>query len=125
MGMRFLNPPPPTGRAPDPSPLSIPLEEHEAGHERLLRIRDGLHDLEAGRGSVERVREDIQSYVWLLRFQIEKEDTCLFVLADQILDSETEARLLHQAQELERLSTTFEAPAEMILRLKHAFSESL
>ncbi|UOF01527.1 hypothetical protein [Bdellovibrio reynosensis] len=68
----------------DNNPLNIPMEEHRLGHELSQAIqflythpssdlyKDFLVPLE-------------QEYVRLLKLHIEKEDTCLFILAERIL----------------------------------------
>lgn len=69
----------------DNSPLNIPMEEHRLGHELACAIqflythpssnlyKDFLAPLE-------------REYVRLLKLHIEKEDTCLFILAERILE---------------------------------------
>lgn len=79
------------------SPLGIPLMEHHMLHARLDEIREILcrpHEDPVERRKLHRLTLE---YEQLLRRHIEKEDTCLFVLANQILDAETQASLLQIA----------------------------
>lgn len=87
---------------PQHHPLSIPLEEHMAGHLALLRVRMDLDSYALDSRNRSSLMMSIWEYTHLLRIHIEKEDTCLFVLADQILSEAEQRDLLEKALRIER-----------------------
>lgn len=84
------------------SVLSIPLEEHEASHFAFAKICEAASLDEGTPGRNEALLSWITSYVALMRPHIEKEETCLFVMADRLLDDAIQDRLLMKAAEIDR-----------------------
>jgi hemerythrin-like domain-containing protein len=84
------------------SVLSIPLEEHDASHFAFAKVCEAASLDEGAPGRSEALLSWIASYVSLMRPHIEKEETCLFVMADRLLDDATQDRLLARACEIER-----------------------
>ena len=77
------------------SPLSIPVEEHIAGH-LALELLGELQD--------DRVlANSISHYLHLMDLHIRKEDECLFVLADNYLSPEIQNKLLDRALEINKV----------------------
>lgn len=68
----------------DQNPLNIPMHEHRLGHELASAIR---YLMGPSRSAVQVAL--LESFCWeynsLLKLHIEKEETCLFVLAEKIL----------------------------------------
>lgn len=88
--------------APLSCALSIPLEDHEAGHFALMRITLELDLYESGVSHEDTLAAYILDYTRLMRHHIEKEDTCLFEMADQVLSEETQLKLLSDAYAINR-----------------------
>ncbi len=72
-------------------PIAVMLAEHEEGRGYLRRIAGGGPE----------VGEAIRNYVSLLRAHIDKENHVLFLIADQVLDSETQKALLRAFEQVE------------------------
>lgn len=98
-------PPPPatashTQTQMEASSLGIPLTEHRILHASLNEILNLSQIAEPSELDGTRLRRLVRivfEYEHMLRRHIEKEDTCLFVLADQILSDEEQAALLAHA----------------------------
>jgi hemerythrin-like domain-containing protein len=82
--------------------VSILLSEHMAGREAVRAIADNLPDVDDSEAARKVVAENLGLYAFLLRLHINKEDTVLFPLADEVL-SDQEAELL--ADEFARVET--------------------
>ncbi len=73
--------------------ISILLSEHEAGREAVRGVLDNLPRADEDEAARAAVGENLKVYAMLLRFHINKEDTVLFPLADELL-SDQEAELM-------------------------------
>jgi hemerythrin-like domain-containing protein len=74
-------------------PLGVMLEEHEAGRALVRAMADG-----DARATAKAIRE----YVALLRAHIDKENTVLFPLAEQLLSDEEQRTLMHAFEAVEQ-----------------------
>ena len=78
--------------------VSVLLSEHDAGREAVRGIVENLPNAADDEAARAAVAENLKLYAFLLRLHINKEDTVLFPLADQLLSD----------QEMEILSEDFE-----------------
>lgn len=76
-------------------PIGCMLKEHEEGRSLVRMIADNLEAAAGGdRAAVGAVHQAAGNYVELLRQHIQKEDTILFVVADQTLGAEQKRLML-------------------------------
>lgn len=76
-------------------PTGVMLDEHEIGRAYVRAMQSAIDAAAAGAvEAVESFREHAAAYVALLREHIQKEDHCLFSMADQLLSEEDQANLL-------------------------------
>ncbi len=76
-------------------PIGCMLKEHEEGRSLVRMIADHLEAATGGdRTAVGAVRQAAANYIELLRQHIQKEDTVLFVVADQTLGPEEKKSML-------------------------------
>jgi hemerythrin-like domain-containing protein len=103
--------------------VSILLSEHMAGREAVRAIADNLPRVDEDADARKAVAENLGLYAFLLRLHINKEDTVLFPLADEVL-SDQEAELL--AQEFARVEEeeTGEGVHERYHHLAHELAEA-
>jgi hemerythrin-like domain-containing protein len=75
-------------------PIGVMLNEHEQGRRRVRAMGDELDAADGGDAiSAERVLEQGQQFLELLRAHIAKEDNVLFNMADQLVGGDDLARL--------------------------------
>jgi hemerythrin-like domain-containing protein len=75
------------------SPLMIPIEEHRGGHIAIQwadQILDGAID-------IANLQFILARFDWMMRLHIEKEDTCLFVVANHLLEPKIQDPLTERA----------------------------
>jgi hemerythrin-like domain-containing protein len=86
-------------------PIGVMLDEHEQGRTHLRGLIAAVEDYLAGKpGSLRRFAAHARVYVNLLREHIDKEDHCLFPMADRLLtdaDQEALRTAFDQAEETE------------------------
>lgn len=88
-----------TGLFEKNSPLTIPIEEHEAGHQALQMILTEISALQSNRPvDPDRLYVLVRSYLTLMEFHIRKEEQCLFIGVDEQLSETRQRELLKQAQ---------------------------
>ncbi|MGE0708835.1 MAG: hemerythrin domain-containing protein [Planctomycetota bacterium] len=76
-------------------PVGCMLREHDEGRALIADMSDALADLEAGDGGrAAALASAALGYTHLLRLHIQKEDTVLFPLAEQLLGEELKLELL-------------------------------
>ena len=76
-------------------PTGVMLDEHERGRAHVRAMAETIERAAAGDGeAVTRFAAHAHGYVGLLRRHIEKEDHCLFAMADRTLSEEDQQRLL-------------------------------
>jgi len=73
--------------------VSVLLSEHDAGRECVRAIADNLPRANEDEAARNAVAENLGLYAFLLRLHINKEDTVLFPLADEVL-SDQEAEIM-------------------------------
>ena len=113
------------GLSPDEGPTYVMRVEHTQGR-RHIEAMDGLID-EASRGdaaALGRFANHARAYVVLLREHIEKEDHCLFPMADQVLSEEDSRRLMVEFQQAEQ-AVGGEAGSGRLLALADSLFEQL
>jgi hemerythrin-like domain-containing protein len=93
--------------------LSVPLTEHQAGHITLSEIERSVKQEDL---STFKVMHFGETYLKFMRLHIEKEENCLFKIADQILlDNPDDGELIEkaliedkrQAGEIKKVKDTF------------------
>lgn len=84
------------GYSPHEGPTAVMRMEHEQGRALIRRMEQAVEA--AGEGFVEAAR----GYVDLLRAHIQKEDHCLFPMADQALTPEDRDTLLQRFEHVEQ-----------------------
>ncbi|NSW76983.1 MAG: hemerythrin domain-containing protein [Candidatus Atribacteria bacterium] len=83
-------------------PIGVMLKEHEEGRSHIREIASSLKEYQKGnREAAKTVVDRMKAYVDLLRQHIEKEDTVLYVLADQHFSPEKEEELLRGFETIE------------------------
>ena len=76
-------------------PTGVMLSEHEQGRAHVRRMADAIEGAAAGESeAVTQFVTHARGYVGLLREHIEKEDHCLFTMANQTLTEDDQQRLL-------------------------------
>lgn len=83
-------------------PIGQMLLEHTIGREAIRKMEDAIPTASEGDSSaLASFLEGAQEYVQLLRAHIQKEDQVLFPMADRVLSSEDQEKLLASFQEAE------------------------
>ncbi len=84
-------------------PTGVMLDEHEQGRADVRGMAEAVEGAAAGRSeAVTRFVAHAHGYVGLLREHIEKEDHCLFGMANQALNEDEQQRLLEAFQHAEQ-----------------------
>ncbi len=73
------------GMPRDGGPIGVMLEEHERGRALVRELAEMLDRYEAGRARVDDVLAPCRAYVDLLQHHIEKENTMLFPMGENIM----------------------------------------
>lgn len=83
-------------------PIGVMLSEHEDGRRFLRGLREGLEKLDSEPEAAKRlIVENGAGYIQLLQSHIFKEDNVLFVMADNVLSADDQARLSEEFGHLE------------------------
>jgi hemerythrin-like domain-containing protein len=83
-------------------PTGVMLYEHEQGRAYIRGMADAIEGAAAGRAdAIRQFVAHAHGYVGLLREHIEKEDHCLFNMANQTLSEEDKQRLLEAFEHVE------------------------
>ena len=83
-------------------PTGVMLDEHEQGRAHVRGMAEAIDGAAAGESeAVARFVAHAQGYVGLLREHIEKEDHCLFAMANQALTEDDQQRLLEAFENVE------------------------
>jgi hemerythrin-like domain-containing protein len=83
-------------------PIAVMLYEHDTGRSFIRGIADGAAALGTDPGAAQRLLENARGYIELLRAHINKENSILFPMADNVLTAEDQERL---GMEFERFET--------------------
>lgn len=91
------------GFSPQMGPTAVMRSEHEQGRRLVGRIEASIDAAARGHAlALEEFAEATRRYECLLRAHIEKEDHCLFPMADQALDAAEQLALVERFDEVER-----------------------
>lgn len=91
------------GFSPDCGPTAVMRHEHELGRGRIRNMAEALEQIAAGKSeAVAKFVEHARGYVELLREHINKEDHCLFPMADNALSASEQENLLADFERAER-----------------------
>ena len=83
-------------------PTGVMLSEHEQGRAHIRAMAEAIEGAAAGESeAVAQFINHAQGYVGLLREHIEKEDHCLFTMANQALTEDDQQRLLAAFENVE------------------------
>jgi hemerythrin-like domain-containing protein len=88
----------------DEGPVAVMSHEHVQGRDLLSCMAEAIEDHESGEdagGALERFQSHVATYAHLMRRHIEKEDSCLFQLANAVLDEASSRRVLEGFAEFE------------------------
>jgi hemerythrin-like domain-containing protein len=86
----------------DRGPTGVMLYEHEQGRAHVRGMAEAIGGASAGnREAVAQFVAHARGYIGLLREHIEKEDHCLFAMADQALTADDQQRLLEAFEHVE------------------------
>ncbi len=97
-------------------PIAVMLYEHESGRSFIRGIAEAAASLGTDPGAAKRIAENGRGYIGLLRAHINKENTILFPMADNVLSPEDQERLGHEFERFEA-EETGEGVHEEMLRL--------
>lgn len=113
------------GFSPEHGPTGVMRHEHELGRRSIQGMTEAIRDFSAGKSEAQqRFAEHAKSYSELLRQHIQKEDHCLFQMADQTL---TPAEKEELSRGFARIETEHvgEGIHERYLELAHALAKRL
>ena len=83
-------------------PTGVMLSEHEQGRAHIRAMAEAIEGAAAGKSeAVAQFVSNARGYVGLLREHIEKEDHCLFTMANQALTEDDQQRLLAAFENVE------------------------
>jgi hemerythrin-like domain-containing protein len=104
-------------------PITVMLYEHDQGRARVRAVAAALPEAKKGNASAAAaVRDDLSSYIELLRAHIDKENNVLFPMAEQILSPE-DMRQLSAAFEKVEAEEIGEGVHEKYHHLAHELAE--
>jgi hemerythrin-like domain-containing protein len=90
------------GFSPDCGPTGVMRREHELGRLRVREMAAAIETAAAGdAAALRRFVENAQAYIGLLREHIQKEDHCLFPMANQALSDADQHDLLATFEKVE------------------------
>jgi len=90
------------GFSPEQGPTSVMRLEHEAGREHVRGMAKASAAIAAGDASAKAsFVSHAQAFVQLLREHIQKEDQCLFQMADKVLNEQEQLKLLESFARVE------------------------
>lgn len=87
------------GMNPGQGPTAVMRMEHVQGRGHIAAMREAMADNSAS--AARSYSEAADAYVALLRQHIQKEDHCLFGMADSLLSAEVQENLVHQFETVE------------------------
>jgi len=90
------------GFSRDSGPTGVMLREHVAGREHVKAMRESMQKASEGNEEALKVfKENASDFCFLLRDHIQKEDHCLFSMADQAFSDELKENLLNDFRTIE------------------------
>jgi len=91
------------GYSPDSGPTAVMRMEHEQGRDRIRAMENAIDGASTSDpDSCDRFVRNAHAYVAMLREHIQKEDHCLFPMADQALDPGDQTILAERFERVER-----------------------
>jgi hemerythrin-like domain-containing protein len=91
------------GMSLDRGPLAVMLTEHEEGRRHIRAMVESVPGAANGEGqAVDTFIEHAEAYVALLRQHIQKEDTVLYPMAENLLSAQDDERLEEGFEAIER-----------------------
>jgi hemerythrin-like domain-containing protein len=91
------------GFSPETGPVAVMLYEHTVGREAVRGMDREIGEQEKGDPqAAQRFVAHARRFITLLRDHIEKEDHCLFAMADQAFSDQDQAELLERFEQAER-----------------------
>lgn len=91
------------GFAGDNGPLAVMKYDHERGRRHVREMAQAVEDVEHGDAAgTERFVEHANGYIGLLREHIQREDHCLFPMADNAMSEEDQRALLESFARVEK-----------------------
>jgi hemerythrin-like domain-containing protein len=83
-------------------PTGVMRAEHEQGREYVRQMKDALELIASGKNeALEKFARNAKNYIMLLHEHIQKEDHCLFGMANQVLRDEDHQELINQFEHVE------------------------
>ena len=104
-------------------PVSVMLSEHDAGRVYVRGVVEALPDVAASAAARTQVADNLAGYAYLLRLHINKENTVLFPMAEQMLNEDDKACLAAEFERVER-EETGAGVHEKYRELAHKLAES-
>jgi len=90
------------GISRESKPISFMLKEHIRGREKVKAIAEALPKAKRGDSSaIKSLKDNLSTYVQLLRGHIDREDNILFPMADRILTPEDQEALAEAFEKVE------------------------
>ncbi len=102
-------------------PIAVMLSEHDTGRSLIRGIAGGASALERDPGATQQIIQNGRGYIQLLRAHIDKENTVLFPMADNVLSPEDQAHLGKEFERFEEEETgagVHEASLKLLEELK-------
>ena len=104
-------------------PIGVMCMEHEEGRARIKNMDEAVNRFEGGEtAALADFAVNANGYVALLRQHIEKEDHCLFSMAEQALSAEDQKTLEQQFDQFEHQDMG-EGTHEKFLKIAHQLAE--
>ena len=82
-------------------PIGCMLSEHDQGRALVKELSVAIMRYKIGEKATDRIVENANEYIGLLRQHIDKEDNVLYMMADQHLSEETQKKLLEDFEKVE------------------------
>ena len=96
-------------------PTGVMRDEHETGRAHIRAMDEAIGGAEKGdAGALQSFASHARAYVLLLRDHIEKEDHCLFRMADESLSADDQRELTAQFERVDRELPADAAPRELL-----------
>lgn len=87
-------------------PLGVMVYEHELGRQYIRAMSDAVDSYSDGRSdALPHFRDNANAYIRMLREHIEKEDHCLFAMANNVLSEADQADLIQRFEQFEEEET--------------------
>ncbi len=102
-------------------PIAVMLSEHDTGRSLIRGIAGGASALGRDPGATQQIIQNGRGYIQLLRAHIDKENTVLFPMADNVLSPEDQAHLGKEFERFEEEETgagVHEASLKLLEELK-------